>query len=132
MIHPTLDAPRRDGADLSHHPELDHPKPSAKRKKPSRLPLGYLNAKRPHGPELGHLQIRRPLKLRSQAEKVGEHHLYQVNAGAVHPANARSVTRAFPTTGKPVDHRDVSKIARIAGKAGNPALGDFLNLRESP
>jgi len=109
------------GSDRGHHPELDHPKPSVKRTKPSRLPLGSLNARRPHGPELGHLQIRRPLKLRSW-----------VNAGAAHPANARSVTQAFPTTGKPVDHRDVSKIARIAGKAGNPALGDFLNLRESP
>ena len=115
--YPAQIAPRRDGADLSHHPELDHPKPSAKRTKPSRLPLGYLrgfydqvvklaagglNARRPHGPELGHLQIRRPLNLRSW-----------VDAGAAHPANARSVTRAFPTTGKPVDR-----------------LADFLNLRE--
>lgn len=121
-IRPTLDT-SQDGAlllhgsDLSHHPELDHPKPSAKRTKPSRLPLGYLkgfydqvvelaagglNARRPHGPELGHLQICRPLKLRSW-----------VDAGDAHPANARSVTRAFPTTGKPVDR-----------------LADFLSLRE--
>ena len=100
--YPAQIAPRRDGANLSHHPELDHPKPSAKRTKPSRLPLGYLNARRPHGPELGHLQIRRPLKLRSW-----------VDAGAAHPANACSVTQAFPTTGKPVDR-----------------LADFLNLRE--
>lgn len=117
------------GSDRGHHPELDHPKPSAKRTKPSRLPLGYLkgfydqvvklaagglNARRPHGPELGHLQICRPLKLRSW-----------VNAGAAHPANARSVTRAFPTTGKPVDTRKAGNVA----KAGNPALADFLNLR---
>lgn len=124
-IRPDLDTSDRltfqlisaDGANLSHQPELDHPKPSAKRTKPSRLPLGYLNgfydqvvelaagglnARRPPGPEVGHLQIRRPLKLRSW-----------VNAGAAHPANARSVTRAFPTTGKPVDR-----------------LADFLNLRE--
>lgn len=92
----------RDGADLLHGSNLSHPKPSAKRTKPSRLSLGSLNARRPHGPELGHLQIRRPLKLRSW-----------VNAGAAHPANARSVTRAFPTTGKPVDR-----------------MADFLNLRE--
>lgn len=131
--HVAQSAPRRDGADLSHHPELDHPKPSAKRTKPSRLPLGSLSARRPHGPELGHLQIRRPLKLRSW-----------VNAGAAHPkehggkisgmpgANARSVTRAFPTTEKPVDTgeaRNVLRTERIAGKAGNPALGYFLNLR---
>jgi len=165
LLHPLLDAPREirpkvdtsaessagllrwreaDGSDPSHHPDLDHPKPSAKRTKPSRLPLGYLrgfydqvvklaaggrNARRPHGPELGHLQIRRPLNLRSW-----------VDAGAAHPANARSVTQTFLTTGKPVDTgkaRNVSKTARIAGKAGNPALaantpfrGDFPQSEE--
>ncbi|TCQ87845.1 hypothetical protein EC839_106122 [Pseudomonas sp. JUb52] len=68
MICSNLSASRH-GADLLHHPVLDHPKPSAKRTKPSRLPLGYLkgfhdqvvklavgglNARRPHGPVLGH------------------------------------------------------------------------------
>jgi len=131
------------GSDLSHNPELDHPKPKAKRTKPSRLPLGYLgglNARRPHGPDLGHLQIRRPLKLKSW-----------VNAGAAPPqtgaqkilvANGRGVTQAL-TAGKPVDRirlNDISTEVRFthigagnfscaSGKAGNLALGDFLNLR---
>ena len=135
------------GSDLSHHPELDHPKPSAKRTKPSRLPLGYLgglNARRPHGPELGHLQIRRPLKLRSLAVIVSADHLYRVDASAAHPqagaqkilaANDRSVTRAL-TAGKPVDRihpNDMSTEVRFphigagnfscaVGKAGIPAL----------
>lgn len=94
------------GSDLSHHPELDHQKPKANR-------LGYLGALRPHGPDLGHLQIRIPLKLRSQAAIVSVDHLCRVDAGAAHPANARSVTRASSITGKPVD---------------NP--GDFLALRK--
>lgn len=105
MICSNLSASRH-GADLLHHPELDHQKPSAKRTKPSRLLLGSLNARRPHGPELGHLQIRRPLKLRSW-----------VNAGAAHPANARSVTRAFPTTGKPVDRLcDILSLRKCGGR----------------
>lgn len=116
MIRPTLDTSRH-GADLLHHPVLDHPKPSAKRTKPSRLPMGYLNARRPHGPELGHLQIRRPLKLRSW-----------VSAGAAHPANAHSVTRAFPTTGKPVDRIRLDDISPEVGfphfveKVGYPLI----------
>ncbi len=73
------------GSDRGHHPEVDHQKPRANR-------LGYQ----------GYLQIRSPLKLRSW-----------VDAGTAHLANARSVTLASPTTGKPVD---------------NP--GDFLALRK--
>lgn len=94
------------GSDRGHHPELDHlgsaefsagvlrfRKPTGKRIEPNRNRLGY------QGP----LQIRRPLKLRSW-----------VNASAAHPqagaqkilgTNGRSVTRAFPTTGKPVDRQ---------------------------
>lgn len=95
-----------DGADLlhgpeaDHHPEVDHQKPMANR-------MGYQ----------GHLQIRRPLKLRSQAVIVRADHLYQVDAGAAHPANARSVTRASPTTGKPVDNPgDLLALRRCGGR----------------
>lgn len=137
LLHPVLDAPREIcpeldtsadfSADLLHGYDRSHqPKPSAKRTKPSRLPMGSLNARRPHGPELGHLQIRRPLKLRSW-----------VDAGAAHPANARSVTQSFPTTGKPVDTRktgNVLKTERIAAEVRFPHFvekgGDSLNLRK--
>lgn len=139
--HAAQIAPRRDGADLLHHPELDHPKPSAKRTKPSRLPMGSLNARRPHGPELGHLQIRRPLKLRSWVNAAAAHP--QTGAQKILVANGRSVTQAL-TAGKPVDrihlndistevrfpHIGAGKFACAAGKAGNPALLDLLNLRE--
>lgn len=98
------------GSDLSHHPELDHQKPKANR-------LGYLGALRPHGPDLGHLQIRRPLKLRSQAVIVSVDHLCRVDAGAAHPANARSVTRASSITGKPVDNPgDVLALRKCGGR----------------
>ena len=125
-IHPELDTSAEfsaglhqqwtDGADLlhgsdrGHHPELDHPKPSAKRTKPSRLPLGSLNARRPHGLELGHLQIRRPLKLRSWVNADAAHP--QAGAQKILAANGRSVTWAL-NTGKPVDR-----------------LGDILSLRK--
>lgn len=77
------------GSDRGHHPELDNQKPRANR-------LGYQ----------GHLQIRRPLKLRRW-----------VDAGAADPANARSVTRVSPTTGKSVDNPgDLPALRKCGGR----------------
>lgn len=132
MIRPTLDTSCH-GAHLLH-PVLDYPKPSAKRTKPSRLPMGYLNARRPHGPDLGHLQIRSPLKLRSWVDAGAAHP--QAGAQKILAANARSVTRAL-TAGKPVDTRktgNVLKTERIATGVRFPhfeeKVGDSLNLRK--
>lgn len=71
------------GFDRGHHPELDHQKPRANR-------LGYQ----------GHLQIRRPLKLRSWVDASAAHP--QTGAQKILAANDRSVTLAL-TAGKPVD-----------------------------
>lgn len=89
-----------------------------------------------HGSDRGHLQICRPLNLRSWVDASAAHPREHAGKISGMPgANARSVTCAFPTTEKPVDTgkaRNVLKTERIAGKAGFPALGDFLNLRKLP
>lgn len=137
MIRPTLDTSRH-GADLlhgsvpshgpvlDHHPEVDHlgsaefsagvlrsRKPMGKRIEPNRNRLGYQ----------GHLQFRRPLNLRSWVDASAAHP--QAGAQKILAANGRSVTWAL-TAGKPVD---TGAEIRNVGKAGNPALADFLNLR---